>query len=291
MKHVIKKIINNFGYDLIKYSQKDDLELYDKLFTANSLKNKKFYNIGAGNFTHKYWTNIDYDSEWYSRNRDKSLSGIVFDLLSLEPIPVENNTAEIVYSSHTVEHITDQAAQNMFNESYRILKPGGLLRVTTPNIDLYYRAYKNDDRHFFFWIDKYSKEKNIKRIKLTGPMNKATIGQIFLFEFASSVSNLCDVYTRNKINDDELEKIFGEKLFTDALNYCISRCPIEIQQKYPGLHINWWNQVKMTSMLKEAGFKEIISSGYGQSISPVLRNSHLFDNVHPKISLYMEAIK
>jgi hypothetical protein len=44
-------------------------------------------------------------------------------------------------------------------------------------------------------------------------------------------------------------------------------------------------------MLRESGFTEIYRSGYGQSFSPVMRDVDLFDNTHPKISLYMEAIK
>jgi len=47
----------------------------------------------------------------------------------VKELPIENDSAEVVYSSHTVEHITDEAAQKMFNESYRILKKGGILRI------------------------------------------------------------------------------------------------------------------------------------------------------------------
>ena len=43
----------------------------------------------------------------------------------LEPLPIADSSAEVVYTlAHTVEHINNEAAQNMFNEAYRILKPG-----------------------------------------------------------------------------------------------------------------------------------------------------------------------
>jgi hypothetical protein len=32
-------------------------------------------------------------------------------------------------------------------------------------------------------------------------------------------------------------------------------------------------------------------SGYNQSVSPLLRNSTLFDSTHPQMSIYVEAIK
>jgi len=55
--------------------------------------------------------------------------------------------------------------------------------------------------------------------------------------------------------------------------------------------MNWWNKKKAFRMLREAGFEKIYSSAYGQSFSPVLRNTALFDHTGPKVSLYIEAVK
>ena len=212
-------------------------------------------------------------------------------MFSLEKLPIPDNSAEIVYSSHTVEHLNDEAAQNMFNEAYRVLKKGGTFRVTTPNIELEYRAYSENDRSYFYWIDMYSKPNNYNRIKIKEPMTKASIQQIFLWNFASITSELVIDETVKKISDKELDEVFSTLSFEDALNYCTSRCPLDAQMNYPGYHLNWWNEKKTVRMLKLAGFEDIYKSGYGQSFSPVLRNTILFDNTHPKISLYMEAIK
>ena len=211
--------------------------------------------------------------------------------MALENLPIDSDSAEAVYSSHTVEHITDAAAQKMFNESFRILKKGGALRVTTPNINLEYRAYNENDRNYFYWIDNYSEKKEIERINIVKPMNQASIEQIFLYHFAGNVSTLHGAGAKTRISDEELKKLFAERSLEDALNYCTSRCDLKIQSKYPGNHINWWNPEKMTKMFKEAGFENINISGYGQSFSPAMRNITLFDTTHPKISLYMEAIK
>jgi predicted SAM-dependent methyltransferase len=279
------------GYSLRKLPIIDDTALYKSLYANESLDNKCFYNIGAGNFEHPYWTNVDYDNEWYKDNRDKTLKGIQYDLFSLQPIPVKSNTAEIVYTSHTIEHITNAAAQNMFNEAYRILKPGGYFRLTTPDIDLAFNAYRKGDRTFFHWIDYYSKPYMIKEMKLAIPMEQASLDQIFLYYFASSVSTLHSHGSETRIQDSEIKKIFSEKPYEDALDYCISRCPIEIQKKFAGNHINWWNQKKVIRMLEKSGFTQIYRSGFGQSATPPLRNTNLFDNTHPELSLFVEAIK
>lgn len=292
MKELIQKGLNMFGYEIHRTNKKaNDIKLYLKLYPEDSINNKRFYNIGAGRFSHPCWTNIDWDSDWYAVNRSYTLKGIQYDLFSLKPLPVDTNSAEVVYSSHTVEHINDQAAQNMFNEIYRILKPNAYFRITTPNIDLEYRAFKENDRDYFYWIDNYSIPKNWKRVKLKKPMDKTSTGQIFLAHFATSVSTIHSDGAKERIDDNKLNKIFNEMKYEEALNYCCKKCSIEIQRKYPGNHMNWWNKKKMFSMLEKAGFTKIYLSGYGQSFNPVLRNTAFFDNTAPKISLYVEAIK
>lgn len=290
LKRQLLKLAKQLGYS-IKKIPKTDLSIYEKHYSPDTLNNKRFYNIGAGSFYHQYWTNIDYYSPWYENNDKASLSGIHHDLMTLKDLPIESDTAEAVYSSHTVEHISDAAAQKMFDESFRILKKGGVLRVTTPNIELEYRAYKDNDRNYFYWIDNYSKKKEIDRIIITKPMNQASIEQIFLYHFAGNVSELHGDGAKVRVSDEQLRNLFAQNSFEDALNYCSTRCDLEIQSKYPGNHVNWWSQDKMTRMFKAAGFKIIYRSGYGQSFSPLMRDLTLFDNTHPKISIYMEAIK
>lgn len=286
MKRLIKEIIKRFGYDINKLDV-DDIQLYLDLYDSESVKNRKFYNIGGGANFHPAWTTVDFISEWYSSHTPD----INFDLLSLKEFPIDKNSAEIVYSSHTIEHITDEAAQNMFNESFRILKPGGTIRITAPDVDLDYRAYRDNDRHYFYWKDNYSLPGEIKRAHLYRPMNSLSTGEIFLSHFAASVSPLYLARSNNLISDKQLKSIFSGMEYEDALNYCTSKCPVEIHKSNSGHHINWWNKDKMFKMLRGAGFKKIFRSGYGQSFLPPLRNLTYFDNTYYKVSVYVEAIK
>jgi len=291
MKRLLQKFFNNLGYEIRRLQKIQQESLYSDHYQEESIESRRFYNIGAGGFSHPYWTNVDYDSEWYASNRAETLRGIEYDLLSLAPLPIDSESAEVVYSSHTVEHINNIAAQNMFSETFRILKTNGYFRITTPNIDLEYRAYRENDRHFFYWIDTYSIPKNRNRVNYNIPLNKASIEQVFLAHFATSVSTLHSDGVQQRIDDDELNSIFSEMIYEDALDYCVSICPVQTQKKYPGNHMNWWNFKKMSTMLKKAGFTKIHLSGFGQSFCPILRDITLFDNTHPKLSLYVEAIK
>ena len=293
LKRAIQNLLNAIGYDIVRIRRvqsTDDIDLYLQIYGKDAVQNRRFHNIGAGSFRHSAWTNVDHESDWYKNAQGNNI-GIDWDLISLTPIPVEENSAEIVYSSHTIEHISDEAAQNMFNESYRILRKGCILRATTPNIDLYHRAYKANDRHYFYWIDMYSIPEAYQEIMLNKSLNEASIQQLFLYAFASSASTLHADGSQERISDQELDRVFREMKYEEALDYCVSKCSLEAQRKYPGNHINWWNKNKLFRMLELAGFDNIYVSGYGQSFSPVLRNTLYFDNTHPKISIYVEAIK
>ncbi|PYI52942.1 class I SAM-dependent methyltransferase [Paenibacillus flagellatus] len=289
MLEILKKTVSTgfsaLGYEVRK-REKPDMELYFSIFSEEDVKKKRFYNIGAGSFVHRAWTNIDFQNDWYKDNQ----IGINYDLLELKPLPIEDQVANVVYSSHTIEHITNEAAQNMFNEAYRILKKNGIIRLTTPNIDLCYRTVLNNDRNFWRRMEvDYSTPEIMAKVNVSKPMKDVTLKQIFLFNFASQTSELQNITGTYKISDKEFDKIFSEMPYEQALDYAIDKCSLDIHKRYPGDHINWWNKDKLFNMLKIAGFKDIYLSGYGQSMSPVLRNTSYFDYTCPYLSIYVEA--
>ena len=294
IKDTLIKIVDALGYDVHIQSKRkhiSDLPLYQKLYDGDSLENRRFYNVGAGSFSHPYWTNIDFYSEWYQQNTSNIQQGIIYDLLSLSAMPLDDHTAEIFYTSHTIEHITDAAAQNLFDEAYRILKKDGIFRISTPNIDLAYRAYLANDRAYFYWTDWFSSQKGMEKMHISKPMNESSIEQLFLHHFASNTSTLHKDGIKNPIDDKELKAIFNNNPYETALNFCMDKCDLDIQKKYSGNHINWWNKNKLERMLEKAGFSDIQLSGFGQSQAAVMRNVGLFDNTHNKISIYIEAKK
>jgi hypothetical protein len=67
--------------------------------------------------------------------------------------------------------------------------------------------------------------------------------------------------------------------------------PPELQQKYPGNHVNWWTKEKVHASLTRAGFSNVYVSAYGQSFAAPLRDTNYFDNTQPRISFYVEATK
>lgn len=275
-KLAAQRFIASRGYLLQRPSVTATREVYEAFFPTDAIENKRFYNIGAGAFRHPCWTNIDFSSDWYSSN-DSNID-INFDLTADRPLPLADQEAELFFTSHTIEHIGDDHATNLFREIRRALKPGGTVRITCPNIDLYYRAFEIKNRALLpsYWNGK-------------GKGNG--IGQMFLYEFASQLSAIHPVADCKKISDDELDQLFQERSYSDVLDYCTSLCSFEIQKQFVGDHINWWNLEKLEKFLLAAGFSKTIRSGCQQSIVPVLRDARYFDTSHPEISLYLDAIR
>ena len=291
MKTTAMKMVRALGYDLmpLQSHRKPDLSAYNALYSAETLARKPFYNVGAGSFRHPYWTNVDKPSDWYRDHQQQDM--IAYDLMELVPLPIADNTGLLVYTSHTMEHIPDDAALHFYREAHRILAPGGLLRVTVPDADLFYRAYRTKDWHFDDMVQKYTDPHRALRICLGVPANQLSLQQLFLWRIATTVSVHHTESNADRMTDEEVDNVFETMPYEEALNYCTSRCDLEAQQRNPGCHVNWWNWDKLSRSLSEAGFNQVRRCAFGQSASPLLRDTQRFDSTRPESSLYVEAQK
>ncbi len=290
-KGLIKKILSKAGLQVKSASKKSDIDLYLKIHGSNAVEGKRFYNVGQSSFFHPAWTIVDY---FKKSNGSIVLPGnfaIHYDLMSLQPMPVESSSAELIYTSHTLEHVTNEAVAFFLKDAYRMLKPGGIIRIVTPDIKLTYRAWRDSDADFFYWVPNSYPDGNWHESNLKMPLKEATLTQVFLEDFASTASEITAEGAEKRISDEEIHRIFNTMKMEDALDYCIARCPLELQHKFPYHHMNWFTEEKMEKMLREAGFKEVYASRWGQSRSAVMRNTDYFDTTTPNLSMYMEAVK
>jgi len=91
----------------------------------------KYLNLGCGNCYHQDWTNIDLNS-----NNSHVMS---HDLR--RGIPFPEASFDVVYHSNIIEHFQRDDALLFMKECFRVLKPGGILRVATPNLEQICRIY------------------------------------------------------------------------------------------------------------------------------------------------------
>jgi predicted SAM-dependent methyltransferase len=65
-------------------------------------------------------------------------------------IPEKDNSVEVLYSSHMLEHLDREEAKRFLIETYRVLKSGGILRVVVPDIRFLTEEYfKHGDADVF----------------------------------------------------------------------------------------------------------------------------------------------
>ncbi len=293
IKLAIKEFAYRHNYDIKTVDQfevRNDLEMYNRLYGEEAVKERRFYNIGASFFRHEAWTNIDKESEWYELATKDNCHRISLDLLDLKAFPIESNSAKVIYTSHTMEHITNEAVQKTLSESYRVLVEGGILRIVVPDARVNFEAYKKRDCDQFNWINLLNLPHNMKKLGIRKPFNKTNLEEIFLWTIAGSV---CEAINEDceKLSMKEIKKAFKEMKLEDALDFFTSKCVLEIHKKRPEFHMNWFTEEKLKGMLKKAGFEVVYKSQYLQSKSPVLRNKYYFDQTLPEQSLYMEAKK
>ena len=284
----LRRLLLDRGWQLSRTAtERADARRYEASYQPETLREHRFYNIGASSFRHQYWTNVDNPSSWYSVQQSDQ---IPWDLLSDDPLAVDDGVAEIVYTSHTIEHVTDEAAARLFSEAYRILRPGGVLRVTAPDSRLAYDAYRRGDIDFFLPLGTTNRETSPEPSLLV-PRSQASIQQLFLFSFAGSVSTIHADGAAVRLSDEDVDEVFAGGPTPAAFDRCTSMCSIDVQRRYPGNHINWFTHDKAVAMIASAGFASIEPSGYAQSAVPVLRNTTFFDSTVPHLSLYVEATK
>lgn len=68
----------------------------------------------------------------------------------LKKLPYKNNTFDVVYCSHFIEHIHLDKIQEFLTECKRVLKPKGLIRIVLPDFENMAREYvKNIDLGYY----------------------------------------------------------------------------------------------------------------------------------------------
>lgn len=77
-------------------------------------------------------TGVDLNRKLLNYSNDR-LPHLPFSQVSVQELPFESSTFDVVVSNQVVEHLP--SPEQFFAEAHRVLKPDGLLMFATPNLD------------------------------------------------------------------------------------------------------------------------------------------------------------
>jgi len=86
--------------------------------------------LGCGSAYKEGWVNIDLDAPSADIQRDLT-----------QPLPFGDGSVSFIFTEHFVEHISRPQAVEFFVECRRVLREGGVLRVSTPNLRFLCECY------------------------------------------------------------------------------------------------------------------------------------------------------
>lgn len=143
------KLVHKFGWARRRIAS-IDTKLIDDY--CNDQKTRKLH-IGAGDNFINGWLNCDY--------APRSQRILVLD--ATKRFPFSDNVFDYAFSEHMIEHISYADGVMMLTECHRVLRNGGKVRISTPNlrflIELYADEKSDRQREYIKWAaNKFIKE-------------------------------------------------------------------------------------------------------------------------------------
>jgi predicted SAM-dependent methyltransferase len=90
------------------------------------VRNKlQYINLGCGDHFHEDWVNVDFNVTGrgvFAHNLNRG-------------IPFKDDSFDVVYHSHLLEHFSKMNAEFFIRECYRVLKENGIIRVVIPDLE------------------------------------------------------------------------------------------------------------------------------------------------------------
>lgn len=118
--------------------------------------------VGCGDILLKDWLNIHYERrEEYGKVKQEN-GALYLNYNLLKPWPFEGDSIQYIAGSHFIEHLDLNQGIRFLKESFRVLRKGGVIRLSCPDLHIYARNYIENNQKFFEnkWIKEWCAFKN-----------------------------------------------------------------------------------------------------------------------------------
>lgn len=264
-----------------------------------------YLNLGCGYRFNPQWTNVDF----VSTGEDV----IAHDLT--KGIPFEDNTFDLVYHSHVVEHFPKILAESFIKECCRVLKPQGILRVIVPDLEqiarLYLKALEKADASEqwaanYDWISLELLDQLVRNNR-GGEMavylsqdkipNKDFITERFGLEAQKFWQPQPPSDRQSKNLSKQIRKIGGtlQQLMPQPLRKLYKTIQIGYYRQSGEVHQWMYDRYSLSVLLEKCGLEQIVlrtaTESYLDHWSSFNLDTESDGSIYKPDSLFMEAIK
>lgn len=132
------------AHDSRRHFGRVDKGLINHYLSAHAVRKLQ---IGCGGHGIVGWLNADLAPD----------SPQILQLDATRPFPFPDSCFDYVFSEHMIEHVDLPGGRRMLAECHRILKPGGKLRISTPDLGFLIDLYRDDpdplQRRYMDWFE------------------------------------------------------------------------------------------------------------------------------------------
>jgi SAM-dependent methyltransferase len=146
-RHAAEQLLNEIKIDRTVREAATQFE------SLRGRKNLKLH-LGAGGDIRHGWVNIDLALRFppeVDRNAPPGTMFINYDLR--RGLPLDDASCDLIYSSHFWEHLEYREGLDLMRECHRVLRPGGVFRISLPHFKNVFGAYLRQDHEYFSLVN------------------------------------------------------------------------------------------------------------------------------------------
>ena len=134
-----------YSYALLRYTKWNARRLKKDI----TRRNIERLHVGCGLVLLDGWLNILYEPrQEYGKVQDKG-GRLLLNYNLLKKWPVNDNTISFIAGSHFIEHLDLNYGIFFLKESFRVMKSGGVIRLSCPDLGIYIKNYVENNASFF----------------------------------------------------------------------------------------------------------------------------------------------
>jgi hypothetical protein len=247
--------------------------MYFKTYSFSVIQINKFIkeyslNIGGGpNFRAIGWLNFE------EQKSDININP--FKLTASSKFPLADNSIKLIYSSHCLEHLDNDAVNNLFKEAHRVMKVNTKIIIKIPDFELILECWKKKDSGFFndkvwafdlivpTWKNKKIKDSiDYRAAMLFCGFWNDNFGDLFSGKYSLNES----AYHGPALVSEGLIRELLLNRSPNEISSELSKAVIKSEKEYHFNHVNSWNRKELKNLLSSHKF-EVISFDKEQIIS------------------------